>query len=175
MLRKSEDAFWRFLEKVFPRTHALAWKHQRVGKYVIAGGTASVVNLFFLYIFTDIFGVWYVLSSVFSFIIAFFLSFTFQKFWTFEDRSTKGMHAQAGLYLAVALGNLAFNTGLIYAFVEYFGIHYLLAQIFSGVIVAVESFFIYRGIFGAKGKLSPTPSPRRLGTPPQAGGEENGD
>jgi glycosyltransferase involved in cell wall biosynthesis/putative flippase GtrA len=119
-------------------------------KYVISGGTAAVVDLGTLYLFTDIFHIWYVTSSVLAFLIAFGISFLMQKFWTFRDHGTDGVHKQAFLYLAVSVFNLFLNTALVYALVEYTGIHYLPAQIITSALIACESFFVYKFIIFAR-------------------------
>ena len=139
-----ENKLWHFLQSLSPRTHEVVWKYRFVGKYIVAGGTAATTNLLFLYFFTAVVGLWYVFSAVLAFIIAFVVSFCLQKFWTFEDHSTESVHAQAAFYLVVATINLCLNTALIYVLVEYFAIHYLLAQIMTGTVIACESFFVYR-------------------------------
>ena len=144
MIKELENRLWQFLRILSPAAHEFAFKRQRVIKYVISGGTAAVVNIGLLYFFTDALGIWYIFSAVLSFIVAFIVSFSFQKFWTFEDRSTDRMHGQAAVYLAVALINLGINTALIYGFVEFLGVYYILAQIMAGVIIAFENFFVYK-------------------------------
>ena len=56
------------------------------------------------------------------------------------------MHVQMTLYFSIALANLAFNTFLMYLFVDRFHIWYLLAQILASGLIAFESFFISRHI-----------------------------
>ena len=128
----------------FPHIYNVAFTYRRAVKYIVSGGTAALVNITLLYFFTDTLGIWYLISAVLSFIVAFVVSFCFQKFWTFGDHSIDLMHSQAAVYLIVALVNLGINTALIYGFVEFVGIHYLIAQIMAGLIIACESFFVYK-------------------------------
>ncbi|MFA6404787.1 MAG: GtrA family protein [Candidatus Paceibacterota bacterium] len=118
--------------------------HAKVVRYLISGGTAAFTNILLLYLFTEIFGIWYIASAAMAFSIAFIVSFTLQKFWTFQDVSKDQIHRQAMVYLTVALFNLFINTGLLYMQVEYLGIHYIVAQLIASVFIAVESFFIYQ-------------------------------
>jgi len=113
-------------------------------RYLFSGGTAAATDLILLYILTDVFGIWYVLSSVLAFLVAFVVSFILQKFFTFQDHGMDGVHGQALLYLLVTGGNLAINTGLIYILVHYGGLHYLLSQVLTSIAIAIESFIIYR-------------------------------
>ena len=90
-------------------------------KYLMSGGAAATTDLGLLYIFTEELGLWYLFSAVFAFSIAFFVSFFLQKFWTFRDTDLKEMRKQMGVYLTVALINLAVNSAGIFLLVEKFG------------------------------------------------------
>jgi putative flippase GtrA len=114
----------------------------KVARYIISGGTAAVVNLALLYIFVEWLDIWYVLAAVAAFLLAFCVSFTMQKFWTFKD-PTKKVHSQAAIYFTVSLANLGINTLLIYIFVDYLHVHYMVGQIIASAILAVSSYFIY--------------------------------
>lgn len=127
-----------------PRCAPYLRRYQRVVRYLIAGSIAAAVNLGTLYFFTDILDVWYLFSSVLSFLVTFFVSFALQKFWTFRDKETKGIHTQGLLYFALALANLAVNSALLFFFVEVLRIWYLLSQVFAAGLIATATFFIYR-------------------------------
>jgi putative flippase GtrA len=118
----------------------------KIFRYIISGGMATLTNLVFLFIFTELFGIWYLLSAIISYIISFAVSFTMQKFWTFQDGSKEKIKSQAIIYIIVTTLNLGLNTLCIYLFVE-FGFHYLFAQILSSIIIAIESFFVYKYLF----------------------------
>ncbi len=122
----------------------------KVFRYVVAGGTAAAVNIGYLYLFTDIFGIWYIISSVFAYIIAFLVSFTLQKYWTFRDYSTDRMAKQSITYFIVGFINLALNTLLIYLFTDIVGLYYIVSQIIAGVLIACISFFVYKNIIFSK-------------------------
>jgi len=116
----------------------------RVFRYLLSGGIALGTDLALLYLFTNIFGIWYLASAIAAFILAFAVSFLLQKFWTFGDHSREGLHIQLGVYFFVAIVNLALNTLVVYLFVEQGGLHYLVAQIAASALIAVESFFVYQ-------------------------------
>lgn len=120
---------------------------RRVLRFVITGGSAALVNLAALYVFTDIFGVWYLASEVFAFIIAFAFSFVLQKYWVFQSREAYKIKRQLPLHFAVAGVNLLFNLILLYALVQYAHLWYLLAQFLANVLIAFVSFFAFRWIF----------------------------
>src|SRR3989344_4786073 len=91
-------------------------KHLLV-RYVISGGVSAVVDLSLLYLF-DLY-MHYLIAATLAFAVAFSVSFTLQKFWTFKDLSTDGIHKQSAIYLVTSLFGLSLNTLLMYIFVGY--------------------------------------------------------
>ncbi len=119
-------------------------RSKRVLRFLISGGTALAVNLALLYLFVDILHIWYITGSVAAFIGAFMVSFTLQKFWTFDNRTLDALHVQVGLSLVVAVGNLLFNTLIMYILVDHFSVYHLFAQTIASGVIACESFFLYK-------------------------------
>lgn len=119
-------------------------KFKVIIKFLISGCTATAVDLGFLYFFTDIMKIYYLVSAVIAFILAFFVSFGMQKFWTFRDNSRDKINRQLSQYLTVTLFNLLLNMFGLYIMVEKFNIMYLVAQFFMGGFIAIISFITYR-------------------------------
>ena len=119
----------------------------KVIRFIIAGGSAFSVNIFFLYIFTEFFGLWYIFSATIAFMLSFLVGFSLNKFWTFAESSADFIHSQMFIYLSVNLINLAINNALLYFMVESFAIWYILAQALTSILIAFESFFVYKWLF----------------------------
>ncbi len=119
-------------------------RYARTLKFIISGGLAATIDLGLLYALTEIWHVWYLLSAILAFGVAFGVSFSLQKFWTFNDRSVEGIHAQLGMYLVIALLGLGLNTLCMYGLVDHFGLHYIVAQILTSAFIAVANFFAYK-------------------------------
>lgn len=115
-------------------------------RFLISGGIGTVLNLMMVYLLTDIMGIWYLYSTTIAFVISFFVSFTLQKFFTFQDHALDTIRAQAPKYLAVALINMGLNALSMYLLVERFGFHYLIAQICTIATISIESFLVYHYI-----------------------------
>jgi len=126
----------------------------QIFKFLISGGVVAVTELALLYLFTDIVGIWYLFSLVLAFTISFFVSFTLQKFWTFEDKEKGTLRLQLSVYLFVALADLAINAILLYVLVEFFGIWYLWAQVPVYGVIALLNFLIYKFIIFKKSKTT---------------------
>ena len=114
----------------------------RVLKFFITGAVGLSVNLGIFHALY-VLGVPYLIGSVIAFLIAIIVGFTLQKYWTFGDYSPKRVHTQFMQYAALALGNLALNTVIVYLLVEYALVHYLVAQTAGAGLVAFMSYLIY--------------------------------
>ncbi|OHA15147.1 MAG: hypothetical protein A3G52_03395 [Candidatus Taylorbacteria bacterium RIFCSPLOWO2_12_FULL_43_20] len=133
----------KFFASNYSILHGQVIKHKRVAKYVISGTIAAAANIALLFLLTDIMRFWYLSSAVISFMFGVIVSFVLQKYWTFEDNRASRIKSQFAVYVAIAIGGAIINTALVYSFVEIAGLWYLLAQIFSGVVIAVVNFFCY--------------------------------
>lgn len=145
MIKKNYQRLHRHFKRHTPTIiYDNVFRHRQIIKYLIAGGTSTSVDLTIYYFLTYYAGLWYIVSSISSFIIAFWISFGLQKFWTFRDKNTKNMMKQTYLYFFVAIVNLGINTLLVYFFVDYVHIHKFISKIFANILIATESFFVYR-------------------------------
>jgi len=126
----------KFLKSVF--------KGNKVLRFILAGGTATLSQIVALYIFTDIIGVWYLYSSILSFAIALFISFTLQKFWAFRDKVMQNAHVQFVKYTVVIFIGLLLNTAMMFLLVDILHLWYILAQIITGALIAVFNFISYK-------------------------------
>ena len=87
------------------------WKKYRALRYLFSGGTGFLVNVGFLYLLTDIFGVWYVLSGAIAFIVSITASFILHRTVTFEyDKHGSAGYQYTGFFV-VSLINLLVNEG----------------------------------------------------------------
>jgi len=113
-------------------------------RYLFAGGLAFGTNLTLLFIFKHYFQLWYLTASTLSFVISVVVSFTVQKYITFRDRTTDGVHRQMVIYMATALFNVMMNALFMFCLVDLLHTHYMLAQIVSAGVIAVWSLGVYR-------------------------------
>lgn len=126
------------------RIRELVQKYAQFIRFCIAGGFAFSVNLTVLYILTDVFHIYYLVSTVGAFLVAFSISFLLQKLWTFKDSSRDRLHIQLPLYLGMQVISITLNASLMYVFVEYLFIWYLFAQAIIAPMLAIVIFFINR-------------------------------
>lgn len=124
----------------------------RVIRYVVAGGITAAANLSVLYALTEYLRLWYVLSSIIAVCVAWVVSFLLQKFWAFRERSLDTVHIQFALHAMLSLANIALNTVLLYAIVEWMHVWYMAAQVAVSGMLACMNYFVYkRYIFPSEG------------------------
>ncbi len=122
------------------------WWHQQIAKfhqflkYCIGGGLAFFVDIVGLYVFTEFFGFWYILSATLSFILAAIFNYLYQRFITFKSQD-KNYTKQFILFVVIALVGLLINNSILYILVESFGIWYMFAKAFAAAIVLIWNFW----------------------------------
>jgi putative flippase GtrA len=125
---------------------------KRLARYVISGATGAAVHIGMLTLLVEKFGVYPVLASAGGFVTAFGVSFTLQKFWTFKDHDTAAAPRQMAVYFGIQLVNLGINMALMYVFVEVMHIQYIVAQVGTIALIAVEAYALYtKFVFGKPG------------------------
>lgn len=137
---------------IFFISRVMRWQ---VLRYLISGGSAGVTNLATLFVMVHFFHVWYLLSAIVAFLVAVFVSFLMQKYFTFNDYNKEKIKKQSLLYFAIQVFNLGPNTLLLYIAVDKLGIHYLLAQILVLGVIAIYTFFLFKHlVFSSSGEYN---------------------
>ena len=113
-------------------------------KFFISGGTSAVVNFSLLWFFHGVLKVNVVVSVVIAVSAAILVNFNLQKFWAFRDKDKGKTRRQMILFFSVSLAGLGLNVIAIYIMVEIYGIHYILAQVIIGAVLAVSNFLFYK-------------------------------
>lgn len=116
----------------------------RLVRYILSGGSAALVQLALFYLFTDLFGVWYLASTTIAFVLGFFVGFVLQKYWTFGNRHTALVGRELALYATAGAVNLALNGVGMYLLVDRLHLWHLASQILVSGFLAVVSFLFYR-------------------------------
>ncbi|PLX27324.1 hypothetical protein C0583_03330 [Candidatus Parcubacteria bacterium] len=119
-------------------------KKNRIVKFLFSGTSAALVNIFSLYVFHGLARINVVVSACLAFILAFIVSFTLQKFWTFKNDNKERMFQQMFWYMVVGLCGLGITATSIYVLVNIFHVFYILSQVIINVVLAVINFFIYK-------------------------------
>lgn len=142
-----------YLKIKSPRTWQLLNKHKIGVKYLFSGGIAAVIYLLILFILTDIFGFWYLASSVVAFVASLLTNFFLQKFWTFRDHGWRRIKRQLVIYGLLGIINFILNPILLYTFVEKLHVWYLLAAVIVISSLALINYTANKFITFKKGPM----------------------
>lgn len=115
-------------------------------KFLVSGVVGVGLGFLTLYVLTEFFGVWYMLSAVIAFIFNYTSNFIFHKFWTFRGESGGKAHVQAFLYATLALALFFSGMFMLYVQVEWLHVWYLAAQVINTFILTIVSFVFTRRI-----------------------------
>ncbi len=106
--------------------------------YAFVGGISNVLEIGYLFLFKEFFGIWYLIASAAAFAIGSFQTFFGRKFFVFKDSNLKTIPRQITLYGIVFGIGILINLVLMYIFVEvlhiYYAIAYIISVIFTGAV-----------------------------------------
>ncbi len=111
--------------------------------FSISGSVSLFTDVSLLYILTDIFNVWYLLSATISFLIASIVHFTILRLWVFEHNKVNHWK-QFSYFFSIHTANLILGLTLLYLLVEYAGAWYILAKILTVSVTVFSNFFLQR-------------------------------
>ena len=123
---------------------------QRMYRYFFAGGVAAVVDLSIFGIFTLWLGFNYLLIAGVGFVIATAVNYWLCVRYIFESGARFGRHGEiAGVFVVSGIG-LIVHELILYALVDKFALHLLLAKILAiGMVFfwnfSVRNFYIFSG------------------------------
>jgi len=113
--------------------------NKKLIKFLFVWISSTLVDLWFLYFFVEVLEIKLFISIVLSFILAVINGFTWNKIWTFSDKSIR-YKRQFTKFLFVSIGGLILTLSFMFIFHVIFGIYYILAKLITSVIVVVWNF-----------------------------------
>jgi putative flippase GtrA len=118
-------------------------------RYFVVGGTAFIVDIGSLYILTEFFGIYYLISASISFILGLITNYLLSISWVFNKRTLDSKKLEFGVFTLIGIVGLALNGVLIWFFTEYLQIYYILSKIIAAAIIlswnfAARRFILFR-------------------------------
>lgn len=124
---------------------------KRFARFCAVGLSGIAVNEGLLYVFTDLLGIFLLLSSLAAIEISILTNFTLNELWTFRDmRGGRKVYTRMGMYNLVAAGGMAINMLVLYGLASA-GMHYLLANLFGIAGAVLWNYLVnYKWTWGKK-------------------------
>jgi putative flippase GtrA len=139
---KPSRALWRALF-VEPASHGAV----QFVRYGLVAVVAFAVDFGLLFVFTEYFHMFYVLSATLSFAISVVANYFLSVSWAFGQRVQRQRTVEIGLFIAICVVALGLNDVFIWLFTSVFGIYYLFSKLITVAIVFFWSFGARRLVF----------------------------
>lgn len=109
-------------------------------KFAMVGVVNTIINLSVLYVLTEFFSVWYILSSLLAFLVALTNSFIMNTRGTFKSNIKHKTATKYGKFFMVSAITALSNLFFLYLFTEFFGLWYMLSQVIAIVLTLMTNF-----------------------------------
>ena len=116
-------------------------------RYLFVGGLSFLVDFFLLYFFSDICGVYYLISAALSFIISLIVNYSLSTLWVFNSNQINNKLMEFVVFSLIGVIGLIFTEIILYLCTDIFGIYYLISKIISTIIVMFWNFLARRVMF----------------------------
>ena len=114
-------------------------------RFGVVGFTAFLIDAGLLYVLTEYLHVYYLVSSVISFIVSLIYNYILSIFWVFDVKK-KQTYKEVLLFVVLSVIGLGVNQLVMYLGVDLLNIHYMLCKVIATIIVMIYN-FVTRKIF----------------------------
>jgi putative flippase GtrA len=117
-----------------------AGKMVKILLYIFCAGLATIVDYALLYVFTEFGGLYYLWSATLSYCAGMIVNYSLNKVLTFRNKS-KQIGKQFSVFAVVSLVGLGLTLLFMALFVEVLGLWYMVAKLFTIILVFIWSYF----------------------------------
>jgi putative flippase GtrA len=110
-------------------------------RYVIVGAVAFLIDFSALYILTEFFGIFYLVSAAIGFILGLLVNYFLSVSWVFNNRKLENRKFEFGIFAIIGMVGLVLNEVFIWFFTQDLLIFYLYSKILAGVVILLWNFF----------------------------------
>ena len=110
-------------------------------RYIFVGGAAFLVDFTSLFILTQYFGIFYLISAALAFILGLAVNYLLSVRWVFNNRKLENRSFEFGVFAIIGMAGLGLNEFLIWFFTQDIQIFYLFSKILAAVIILFWNFF----------------------------------
>jgi dolichol-phosphate mannosyltransferase len=118
----------------------------RLIKFGVVGGSGFIVNMCFLWLFTEIFGIYYIVSSVLAIAFAMINNFIWNDIWTWRGKGEPGVKPffvrLLKFCLVASLAGYVGNLGILWILTHFFGLFYMISNVFGIAVGTLVNYFL---------------------------------
>lgn len=112
-------------------------------RYSIGGWLAALLDLFILWLCTDVFWIYYLVSAIIAFIVSVSFAFLFQKYITFKDKSKEHLK-QWSLFIAFQLVWQLIYMTILWIWVDILGYYYMFVAVVWKLVAFIRNYLSNR-------------------------------
>lgn len=109
-------------------------------RFVAVGAVAFIIDYSILYILTDIFSIYYLISAALAFTISTIFNYIFSMIWVFKGRKNISKKNELIMFVLLSIIGLVINQVIMFILVEIISFYYMFAKIVATLIVMVWNF-----------------------------------
>lgn len=118
---------------------------KQIIRFGIVGLVATIIDFLLLFCLTDFLNIYYLVSSIISFIISLLVNYILSIKWVFDVKK-KQTYREVLLFIILSTIGLLINQLILYIFTDIFNIYYIFSKLVATLIVMIYN-FVTRKIF----------------------------
>lgn len=103
----------------------------RLVKFCCVGGFGVFIGIGLLFMFTDIFGLFYILSAILSFFIGLIYHYLANNYWTFSDMQNDNLFIGGIKFMMISILYFLFHLVILFVLTSIFEVYYLVSAMFA--------------------------------------------
>ncbi len=115
--------------------------HIQFFRYIFVGGAAFIVDFVSLFILTDFFGIYYIISATLAFILGLIANYALSISWVFNKRTLDNKKSEFAIFAVIGVIGVILNALFIWIFTEYIDLYYLISKIIAAALILFWNFF----------------------------------
>jgi putative flippase GtrA len=136
------DKLFDFLEKKNKRIK----KVRTLGKYLFFSIVSTITDILFLFILTEFFKIFYLISAIISYFIGLLISFFGNRKYTFRKTNNKKEFHKFFDFLLISIIDVLLTIILIKYLTETIGLWYIVSKIIVVILIFFLKFFAHKKI-----------------------------
>lgn len=111
-------------------------------RYILVGGMAFLVDFMSLFMLTEFFGVYYLVSAAIAFILGLLVNYAMSISWVFNKRTLDNRKFEFGIFGIIGVIGLGLNEFFIWFFTAELSIYYLISKVMVAILILFWNFFV---------------------------------
>lgn len=129
---------------MFKKTDKL---HTQFISYFFASAIALAVDIALLYVLTEYFHFYYLVSATISFLAGITITYILSKLYIFNKTKINNKSIEFAVFLLIGIIGLILNNIFIYIFTEYFGFYYMFSKCIVVIVTYLWNFFARKNLY----------------------------